>query len=550
MPLEPTPATEQVALIPLALICPSPFNPRSASDTARLADLADSIRTSGLQQPIVVRSNESNGEPGFEIVFGHRRTMAARSLGWSEIPAIVRPLTDSEVVVAQAIENLQREDLSALDEARGYRQLLDTLGCSVDAICERVGRKRTQVYARLKLLELVPEAMAALEEGTIDAEVAQLVARIPLPKLQVKALTAIEKLRDTIYQDRDPSYREIRTLLIDEFTLQLKGALFPLDDAGLVPASGTCLACPKRSGANLDLFGDIIDPPKSKSTYLAAKNKGAEICTDPDCFAAKKSAQLSRAATELAAKGKTIVAGAAAKRALKVERYGNGKLEVKGDYVALADVKAELKKAKDKGKEVATVVLQDPGTGKTVQAVKRADLAAAGVKVKEEKKAERYGYAAESRKRDEERARKEETARVEMAVRRALFDRLRTAIAAAPRSAFDLGLVARAAFAGVEYHARNALAGLWGHKGADALAKALGSMDAARLNLFLMDCALVNDLIVEMWAPERNPAEALHAAARHYKVDAAALRAETVAALKAADADAAKKQAAAKKGKK
>jgi ParB/RepB/Spo0J family partition protein len=559
MPLDPVPTPEQVSVLTLAHLVPSPFNPRSGTDTAQLADLADSIRTSGLQQPIVVRplpaDHQGRQHPSrheaWEIVFGHRRAMAAGAAGLTQIPAIVRDLTDQQVIVAQAIENLQREDLSPMDEARGYRQLLDQLQVPVDEIVQRVGRKRTQIYARLKLLELVPEAVEALERGEIGAEVAQLVARIPLPKLQVKALAKIEELRASIYQDRDPSYREIRTLLVDEFTLQLSKTIFPLDDATLLPAAGSCLACPKRSGANLDLFGDIVDPPKTKRHWDSERaRKGEEICTDPECFAAKKAAQLARVAAELEAKGKTVVTGAAAKRALKIDRYSS-KPEVKGEYVALADVKAELKKV-GKDKAPAVVTLQDPASGRMVQAVKKADLAAAGVKVKEEKKPERYDYAAESRKREAEQAKREVAARVDMNVRRAVFDQLRAKIAATPRSAFDLGLVAAAALAGVEYSAREALAKLWGHGSTEKLGKALGSMSAADLNLFLMDCALVNDLIVNAWRPE--PADTLHAAARHYKIDADAIRAQVKEQMDAADADAAKKAAAAnakaKKGKK
>jgi ParB/RepB/Spo0J family partition protein len=546
MPLDPTPCAEQVHLLPLAIIRPSPFNPRSQSDTARLGELADSLRTSGLQQPIVVRQVLEN-DAQWETVFGHRRCMAARALGWSEIPAIIRKYTDDEVVVAQAIENLQREDLSPMDEARGYQQLRDELKMPVDELIKRVGKSRTQVYARLKLLDLVPEGAAALEAGEIDAEVAQLIARIPLPKLQVKALAAIEKLKSEIYQDRDPSYREIRKMLVDDFTLQLKTSIFPLDDAALLPDAGTCLACPKRSGANVDLFGDIVNPPKTVRAHFAAQNKGEEICTDPDCFKAKRAAQLQREADELAAKGKTVVTGAAAKRALKADRY-SGKVEVKGDYVAVTDVKAELKKAKDKGVEV--VVLQDPATGKTVQAVKKEDLKAAGVKVKEEKKAERYDYAAEARKRDEERARREAMAAVEVKVRRAILDQVRAKVHAAPRSAFDLALVARAAYAGVAYEARTLLAKLWNKDGRADLTKAFNSMSLGDLTQFVMDCALVNEVPVNPWNP--NPAETLLLAASHYKVDVVGIRKEVEAAIKEADEDAAKKAAAynSKKGKK
>lgn len=287
------PATaEEVRLLPLATIAPSPFNPRRTLQAAALTDLADSIRTSGLQQPIVVRSNASDGEPGYEIVFGHRRCMAAREAGLDAIPAIVRELTDDQVLVAQTIENLQREDLSPLDEARGYRQLLDHLGVSVDQITERVGRSRTQIYARLSLLELAPAAAEAVERGELKAEIAQLLARAPA-SLQDELLTDV---RDNFGREDPMSFRQARDYLSSR-TLPLTKAKFEPSFTGyaLVKVDGelqgdaralACAACPARSGNRPDMADE--DP---------------EICLDTHCYHAKERAESARRYAEFVAAG-------------------------------------------------------------------------------------------------------------------------------------------------------------------------------------------------------------------------------------------------------
>lgn len=523
MPLDPPLATEQVSRIPLAQLAPSPFNPRSSSDTERLAELADSMRASGLQQPIVARPVIIENTQRFEIVFGHRRATAARSLGWDEIPAIVRDLSDEQVIVAQAIENLQREDLNALDEARGYRQLLDELQVPVDDIVARVGKSRTQIYARLKLLALVEPAQEALVAGRLGAEAAQLLARVPAT-LQPKALRRIEELNKV--RGRAPSYREIRAMLLEDFTLELAEAPFPTDDAALLPEAGACARCPKRSGANLDLFGDVVPEPNEDDDW--GQPYGPEICFDPDCFAAKRTAQRAREASALEAKGRTVVTGAAAKRALKADPFDSKRMQVKGDYIALADVKAELKSVKDKAQAPAVITLQDPVSGKTVEAVKRADLTAAGIKLKEKPNAQ-DDWRRQQEKRERDRKDREAKAEIEAKVRLAILEQLRAKVKAAPRSAFDLGLVAIAAYAGVEYQARRVLAKLWNHSGdVDKMHAKLRQLSAADLTLFLMDCALVNDVPVDAWRTE--PAITLLAAAREYKVDAAGIRKEVEAA--------------------
>lgn len=297
MPLEPTPRAEQVQVVPLAAIHPSPLNPRSATNTERLAELADSMRTSGLQQPVVVRPVPRSrlvGDPQYELVFGHRRAMAARSLGWETIPAIVRDMTDEQVVLAQAVENLQREDLSPLDEARGYRQLLDELKLAVDDVVPLVGKSRTQIYARLKLLELAPDAAAAVHEGRLAAEIGQLLARQP----QTMQAELLEHLLEGDHEGEPYSYREAKWMLARHHA-ELKNASFSRDDPTyhLEKVAGrpepdcraiACEACPYRSGNQPD---------------FDAANEEANLCLDTGCFEAKTRAHAARAKAALAAKG-------------------------------------------------------------------------------------------------------------------------------------------------------------------------------------------------------------------------------------------------------
>jgi ParB/RepB/Spo0J family partition protein len=296
MPLEPTPRTEAIELIALDCILASPLNARSSASTERLGELADSMRTSGLQQPVVVRRRSTGSDVPYELVFGHRRTMAARSLGWQTIPAIVRDMTDQQVVLAQAVENLQREDLSAMDEARGYRQLLDELKLPVDDVVPLVGKSRTQIYARLKLLDLSADAQAAVHEGRLAAEIGQLLARQP-KSMQGELL---EDLLEGGYEDEgEPmSYRAAKRML-EQHHAPLKNATFDRADPTyhLVQLPGnaqtdivhtSCDACQFRSG-NLPDF----DPA----------SEDGNVCMDTACFRAKGYAAAARTKVALAAKG-------------------------------------------------------------------------------------------------------------------------------------------------------------------------------------------------------------------------------------------------------
>ena len=161
----------------------SPTN-REEFDPEALAEMIESVREHGVIQPIIVRRIAT----GLEVVVGERRVRASRALKLPTIPAIVRELTDAEALKLQLIENLQREGLRPLDEARGYRRMETELGYSVAQICQAVSVKKTVVYARLALLDLPAETLAAVKAGKLKASLAQELTRADDPGAQ-RALT-------------------------------------------------------------------------------------------------------------------------------------------------------------------------------------------------------------------------------------------------------------------------------------------------------------------------------------------------------------------------
>lgn len=155
--------------IAVAAIAPNPFQPRREFSDEELDDLASSIRENGLLQPVVVRPAPSGGAAAWELVAGERRWRAAMRLGWSEIPALVRPLDDRAMLVLALVENLQRAELTALEEAQGYRQLADDFGLSQQEIATAVGRDRSTVANTLRLLQLPASVRQLLAEGRLTA---------------------------------------------------------------------------------------------------------------------------------------------------------------------------------------------------------------------------------------------------------------------------------------------------------------------------------------------------------------------------------------------
>ena len=273
----------------------SPTNPRKTY--TGIEELAESIRTYGVLQPILVRPVDDR----YECVFGHRRLRAVRAANLDTIPATVRELSDREVLEAQLVENLHRQDIHPLEEGAAYLDLHEKLGLGVDEIAAKVGKSKATVYARMKLCSLSEAGRKAVLEGTLDASLGLLVARIPDQKLQTKAL---RELLGWAGEGEMPSYRRAAGFIQQKFMLRLAEAPFDPKDETLTFA-GACTSCPHRTGAQPELFADV---------------GSAELCTDPACFTLKRDAVWGRLTAEAKDKGQKVLS---AKQCKDVFKYSS-----------------------------------------------------------------------------------------------------------------------------------------------------------------------------------------------------------------------------------
>lgn len=193
-----------VRQVPLDLLEPNPFQPRSSIDPAALEELSQSIRLRGILQPLLVRPHPATAGR-YQIVAGERRWRAASAAGLHEVPALVRDMADTEAAAVALVENLQRQDLNPMDEAEGYDRLLTQFGLTQEALGQAVGKSRSHVANTLRLLNLPPEVKDALRQGSISAGHARAILAHPSP------LTA---LREVI--DRQLSVRQAEALATRE----------------------------------------------------------------------------------------------------------------------------------------------------------------------------------------------------------------------------------------------------------------------------------------------------------------------------------------------
>jgi ParB/RepB/Spo0J family partition protein len=280
----------------LDAIAPSPTNPRKTFDPARLDELTASIKASGVHQPVLLRplppdrlqdTAHQSPRPEFELVAGERRWRASKAAGLETIPAMVRAMTDEEVLEIQVVENLQRDDLTALEEAQGYEVLMQHSGITAEQVAEKIGKSRTYVFNRLKLMDLGQDGREALRMGMLDASKALLLARIPDTTLQVKALQEI--LRPN-HPEGVMSARMAGEWIRSRYMLKLEQAPFNMSDTSFV--QGSCSGCLKRTGAAPDIFADV---------------KGADVCTDPSCYDNKVQVHRTRVRDALEESGHTVI---------------------------------------------------------------------------------------------------------------------------------------------------------------------------------------------------------------------------------------------------
>lgn len=172
---------QQIIRLPLEQIRANPYQPRTQFNQEKLQELVESVRERGIIQPVIVRPSKD----GYELVAGERRLRAAKALGWSEIPAIVRPATNRESLELSLLENIQRDDLNPIEEAKAFERLSTEFGMTQEAIAKATGKQRSSVANTLRLLKLPDKIVSAIRAGSITAG-------------HAKALLAIEGARQQL----------------------------------------------------------------------------------------------------------------------------------------------------------------------------------------------------------------------------------------------------------------------------------------------------------------------------------------------------------------
>lgn len=227
---EETDTVEEVKEIPVEQIVPNRYQPRTVFDDERIEELSQTIRTHGVIQPIVVRELESGQ---YELIAGERRWRAVKKLNLPTIPAIVRSMNDTQAASVALIENLQREGLTAIEEAYAYQQLLQLHGLTQESLAQRLGKGQSTIANKLRLLQLPPAVHDAIMKRQISERHARALLSLPSAELQEKVLAEIlqhewnvkqteQRVKQLVEQEAGkPSSRRRRTLYSKDVRLAL-----------------------------------------------------------------------------------------------------------------------------------------------------------------------------------------------------------------------------------------------------------------------------------------------------------------------------------------
>jgi len=351
--MDGTAPTERFETIALADIDEGP-NYRKYFDPVKLNELAEDIRVNGVLQAVIVRPCEGGR---YQLIAGARRFRASKIAERTSIPASIREMGDRKAIETQLRENGQRADTHPLEEADGYGELLTTHHATVEEIAASVGKPVGYVRHRLQYRALCPAARDAFFTGKLNPHTAHLIARIPVEALQIEA---VKEITHTDYQGDMMGAREAGNHIRGRYMLQLADAPFDRGDAGLVPNAGPCTTCPKRTGAQPELFADV---------------KSADTCTDPVCFSAKKDADWQRRTEAAKEKGHAVLSAKASK---EVFHYG-GNVSHSADYVDLSQKPWEIGDGKKSYKSllkgsVPPITIARDGEGGVHELVKKDDL--------------------------------------------------------------------------------------------------------------------------------------------------------------------------------
>lgn len=261
---------EQITFIPVSKLLKSKLNPRVNLNDSSISELSESIKEVGMLQPVTVRIKGKS----FEIVCGTRRVEASKLAKIKTVPCIIRTLTDSESLDLMITENLQREDISPLEEAKAFQSLL--VNHSSCEISHRFGKSEKYIRLRIKLDELITPFKDLLNSNRITLSLAFLIA--------IQSQSNQEELYDYSFKSHEenywnpPSLKELTNIINRNFSRKLSEVKFDVEDLNLVPSAGSCSGCKFNSSSDLILF-----PDKHQSG----------ICRNTECFKQKTDAHFS-----------------------------------------------------------------------------------------------------------------------------------------------------------------------------------------------------------------------------------------------------------------
>src|SRR5579884_3656986 len=266
--------------VAIELLEESPTNPRKRFNEESLKELAESFKTQGILQPLVVRV-KNDDEKKYEVVAGARRLRAAQLAELTTVPVRVVELSDSAAVLAQVTENLQREDIHPLEEAFGFSSLLNLNdpNYTISTLAAKAGKSEAYIQGRIKLTELIPPIADAFLADKITIGHALLIAKLPAGQQQAAFNACFRQMWTS--EGNTPTLipvRELASWIESNILLELASAPFSKSDETLMPDAGSCANCPKRTGFNALLFSDVRK----------------DSCTDPQCYRAKLDAHVTR----------------------------------------------------------------------------------------------------------------------------------------------------------------------------------------------------------------------------------------------------------------
>ncbi|MFE8704081.1 nucleoid occlusion protein [Cytobacillus sp. FJAT-54145] len=257
---------EEIKKILIGNIVPNRYQPRTVFDEDKIEELSRTIHTHGIIQPIVVRQYDTDK---YEIIAGERRWRAMKKLGWAEVPAIVKNLSDTETASVALIENLQREELSPIEEAIAYGKLLELHNLTQEALAQRLGKGQSTVANKLRLLKLPEEVQQALLDKVITERHARSLIPLKDPEKQIKLLAEIIEKNLNVKQTED---RVVKLLENPNEKPKLKRKAFSKDMRIAVNTIRQSLSMVSDSGINLnseeeefeDFYQFTIKIPKKK----------------------------------------------------------------------------------------------------------------------------------------------------------------------------------------------------------------------------------------------------------------------------------------------